>query len=907
MHPDGSNSQQGDMMPNDVHTNRHGSRLLGDDASWSEGKAPSGSSHGPPGFSGGDDAQARGEALRSMGALSAPPPPGFNPGPGDRSRMHPDLWSDQGGNNRDHRGRESDNGYKSSSLSQGGDGRTSSFSNLAAALGTGLAESMEDATQGELKAGQLLTDSFFLNPKHDLSFARQSRHAAGRLLGTSPSKDAFGPSHKSPDPGSLFTPMNTGQKNFPKKVGGGQSSLLSDMNRQRAGADSESGLSAAFSNDSEELFRSTVNQPRSTPAHSNYHGRDEGRSRFPASKDIGMTVMEPSDSQGRSNQFGGLLSSQQPPQRNNDGLERDMQNLWSGRSNDPPLPSKHSDQSVGNTSSNGDALSYEEELRPFCWDTRHHDTSRTLAILHALNVPANDIRATCEAFGVVESVRSDFVDRGVFFVSYFDMRCARYAAMELQLRLQRLDDRSGDRILVQYCVPLNSSSQNDESLVVLTDIPREMDVENLAAMLSSYGAVRSLKNLGGNYGGSSFVVEYHDVQDAKQAVLELESTQPWGPDVLVEPGTRNPSDRKRGRTLLALIGRWRHGGNAPSSSRQRPPDRRGVESGMYPPGVDSRRVGHRPPSPNPPQGRYPPGSYVVHHDARYDRGHPEPAPQLVLGPDGRYTYVVVDHSPYPPSYGAPPPQERVAHSAHGTYVTHVHPSSNPPRGQQQYWAPPISSSHQGHHAAPQGSATAGSYPEVDEARRYPSGSQSVPYYGGARSTGSSHRTGVPQPSSASASDDKDNRHLMLDLDAVEAGRDSRTSLMVRNIPNKYTQQMLLSEFAENGHGPGVIDFFYLPIDFKNRCNRGYAFINFVDYRDILPFHRRYYGQHWRTFNSDKICDITYARIQGKSAMLKRFENSALMEKDDEYKPLVFVSHGTDKGTRLPFPDPSNNP
>jgi hypothetical protein len=40
-------------------------------------------------------------------------------------------------------------------------------------------------------------------------------------------------------------------------------------------------------------------------------------------------------------------------------------------------------------------------------------------------------------------------------------------------------------------------------------------------------------------------------------------------------------------------------------------------------------------------------------------------------------------------------------------------------------------------------------------------------------------------------------------------------------------------------------------------------------------------------------------------MLKRFENSALMEKDDEYKPLVFVSNGPDKGKRLPFPDPSN--
>lgn len=150
-------------------------------------------------------------------------------------------------------------------------------------------------------------------------------------------------------------------------------------------------------------------------------------------------------------------------------------------------------------------------------------------------------------------------------------------------------------------------------------------------------------------------------------------------------------------------------------------------------------------------------------------------------------------------------------------------------------------------------------------------------------------------------DDREARHLMLGISSVESGRDTRTSLMVRNIPNKYTQQMLLSEFTENGHGPGKIDFFYLPIDFKNRCNRGYAFINFVDYRDIVPFHRQYYGQHWKNFNSDKICDITYARIQGKTGMLKRFENSALMEKDDEYKPLVFVSHGADKGRRLPFP------
>jgi len=107
--------------------------------------------------------------------------------------------------------------------------------------------------------------------------------------------------------------------------------------------------------------------------------------------------------------------------------------------------------------------------------------------------------------------------------------------------------------------------------------------------------------------------------------------------------------------------------------------------------------------------------------------------------------------------------------------------------------------------------------------------------------------------------------------------------------------MLLSEFAATGHGSDKMDFFYLPIDFKNKCNRGYAFVNFVDYKDIIPFFGQYTKCGWKRFNSDKICDITYARIQGKAAMLKRFENSSLMEKDDEYRPMVFVSHGERKG------------
>lgn len=141
----------------------------------------------------------------------------------------------------------------------------------------------------------------------------------------------------------------------------------------------------------------------------------------------------------------------------------------------------------------------------------------------------------------------------------------------------------------------------------------------------------------------------------------------------------------------------------------------------------------------------------------------------------------------------------------------------------------------------------------------------------------------------------------LDIAKVLSGDEKRTTLMVKNIPNKYTQEMLLDTISERHKG--LYDFFYLPIDFKNKCNVGYAFINFIDPLSIPEFYLEFNQKRWQKFNSSKVCKITYARIQGKSAFIEHFRNSSLMNEEVKCRPLIFYNSGPQQGLPEPFPDP----
>jgi hypothetical protein len=127
----------------------------------------------------------------------------------------------------------------------------------------------------------------------------------------------------------------------------------------------------------------------------------------------------------------------------------------------------------------------------------------------------------------------------------------------------------------------------------------------------------------------------------------------------------------------------------------------------------------------------------------------------------------------------------------------------------------------------------------------------------------------------------------------------RTSVMLRNIPNKYTQRMLLSVVHELGFNQEAFDFFYLPIDVRNKCNVGYAFVNFLSNDVARRFFKALDGYQLRAFNSDKVCAVAWARVQGLQANIEHYRNSPIAGVPiPQYRPLLF-----DQGVEMPFPEP----
>jgi len=117
-----------------------------------------------------------------------------------------------------------------------------------------------------------------------------------------------------------------------------------------------------------------------------------------------------------------------------------------------------------------------------------------------------------------------------------------------------------------------------------------------------------------------------------------------------------------------------------------------------------------------------------------------------------------------------------------------------------------------------------------------------------------------------------------------------TTLMIRNIPNRYNQEELLEEIDDLGFALKY-DFFYMPVDAHNKCNVGYGFINFKTASDCTKFQKDFKHYHYQKYNSRKIGEVTHAHMQGLKANVAHFRKTRVVGWDT-YTPLYFRDDGT---------------
>lgn len=122
-----------------------------------------------------------------------------------------------------------------------------------------------------------------------------------------------------------------------------------------------------------------------------------------------------------------------------------------------------------------------------------------------------------------------------------------------------------------------------------------------------------------------------------------------------------------------------------------------------------------------------------------------------------------------------------------------------------------------------------------------------------------------------------NFKLIVDIKRVIFLEDKRTTLMIKNIPNKFTGEFLLNIIDQNFKG--TYNLFILPTDTNKFKNFGYAFINFTSSYFIPYFYYMFNGKMWSSTNSQKICEITYSKIQGKKGLISHYLGKIVYQND----------------------------
>jgi hypothetical protein len=103
---------------------------------------------------------------------------------------------------------------------------------------------------------------------------------------------------------------------------------------------------------------------------------------------------------------------------------------------------------------------------------------------------------------------------------------------------------------------------------------------------------------------------------------------------------------------------------------------------------------------------------------------------------------------------------------------------------------------------------------------------------------------------------------------IMLGLDKRTSIIIKNIPDNITS----NEFKRIiiNYCP-YIDFFYVPFKIRTRKKLRVAFVNVLNFRQIVPIYMGLIYKMKFVYNSPDIeMEICYSKVQGKNQLIQRF-------------------------------------
>jgi hypothetical protein len=116
-----------------------------------------------------------------------------------------------------------------------------------------------------------------------------------------------------------------------------------------------------------------------------------------------------------------------------------------------------------------------------------------------------------------------------------------------------------------------------------------------------------------------------------------------------------------------------------------------------------------------------------------------------------------------------------------------------------------------------------------------------------------------------------------------------TTVMMKHVPNKYSQRKLLREIISAGF-QGNVDFIYLPMDPRTKANRGFAFCNLDTPAMAMRFFKVFHGKMLRSFDAEKCIEVSAAEIQGFEANAEHYLSAKALRRNtrDNYSRPMFL-------------------